>query len=73
MSELPTDDRGPRNRGEDIFIILCIGSLWPTIVGWKDPIYEVVLYGALIGLALIFVRRVRRLRQARDELNDSRG
>ena len=70
MSELPTGDGGSRNWGEDIFIILCIGSLWPTIVGWTDPIYEFVLYGALIGLAVIFVRRVRRLRQARNELHN---
>lgn len=68
MSELPPGDRVPRNWGEDIFIILCIGSLWPTIAGWTDPIYEFVLYGALIGLGVIFFRRVRRLRQARDEL-----
>lgn len=70
MSEPPTGDRGPRNWGEDIFIILCIASLWPTIVGWTDPIYEFLLYGALLGLVAIFVRRVRRLRQARDELHN---
>jgi hypothetical protein len=69
MSEPPAGDREPRHWAEDIFIILCIASLWPSIVGWTDPIYEFFLYGAVIGLLGIFVRRVRRLRQARDDLH----
>ena len=69
MSELPSGDRGPRHWGEDIFIILCIASLWPTIIGWSHPAYEFLLYVALIGLVVIFVRRVRRFRKAREELH----
>jgi len=56
---------------EDIFIILCILSLWPTILGWRDPFYEYLLYVALTGLIVIFFRRLKRFRQARDELDRS--
>lgn len=54
---------------EDVFVILCILSLWPAIFHWRSPFWEYVLYAALAGLVVIFVRRVRRFRQARDELN----
>ncbi|SVC11515.1 uncharacterized protein METZ01_LOCUS264369, partial [marine metagenome] len=43
----------PENRGrrlEDVFILLCVITLWPVILGWDHPLYEVLLYGALIGL-----------------------
>ena len=69
MSELPIDNRGPRHWGEDIFIILSIASLWPTIIGWNHPVYEFLLYVALISLVVIFVRRVRRFRKSREELH----
>lgn len=54
---------------EDIFIILCILSLWPAILSWRHPFFEYLLYVALTGLVVIFFRRLRRFRQARDELN----
>jgi len=53
---------------EDIFIILCILSLWPAILSWRHPFFEYLLYVALIGLVVIFLRRLKRFRQARDEL-----
>ena len=53
---------------EDIFIILCILSLWPVILGWQEPIYEFILYTALVGLVVIMFRRIKRFRQARDEM-----
>ena len=55
---------------EDIFIILCILSLWPTILNWRHPFFEYLLYVVLIGLIVIFFRRLKRFRQARDELDD---
>ena len=55
---------------EDVFILVCILSLWPVVLGWQEPIYQVVLYGALTGLVVILVRRVRRLHAARRELDD---
>ena len=49
---------------EDIFILLCIASLWPAILGWQEPIYQFLLYIALVGLVVIFLRRQKRLRDA---------
>lgn len=61
-------DPGRRARlAEDIFILLCILSLWPVIFGWRHPVFEALLYAALAGLVLILVRRVRRFAQARRE------
>ena len=60
----PEPARKQRHLFEDIFIMLCIAALWPVILGWKEPLYEFLLYGALAGLVVILVRRVRRLHQA---------
>lgn len=61
-------DPGRRARfAEDIFILLCILSLWPVILGWNHPAFEALLYAALAGLVFILVRRVRRFTQARRE------
>ena len=69
----PSDDSSndkKKRRIEDIFIIICIFSLWPVILGWREPIYEFLLYVAVIGLIIVFIRRIKRLRQANDHLND---
>ena len=58
---------------EDLFILLCIASLWPVVLGWTEPIYQYSLYAALAGLIFIFVRRIRRFHAARDALRDSEG
>ena len=55
---------------EDLFILLCIASLWPVVLGWTEPIYQYLLYAALAGLVFIFVRRIRRFHAARDALRD---
>jgi hypothetical protein len=47
---------------EDVFIILSILALWPTILGWDHVIYDLLRYAALAGLVLIFIRRLRRYR-----------
>ena len=65
----PPSDNKPKHLLEDIFILLCIGSLWPVILGWNHPIYQAVLYLALAGLLVILVRRIKRFRQVRDELD----
>jgi len=57
-------------RIEDVFIIISIFSLWPVILGWQGILYQAILYGALIGLLIIFVRRVRRFKQARTEMEN---
>ena len=54
----------PENKGrrlEDIFILLCVLTLWPVVLGLDHVLYEITLYGALIGLVVVLVRRVRRL------------
>ena len=58
---------------EDAFILLCILTLWPVILGWTGTLYEVLLYVALAGLLFIFVRRVRRFRASRVELENDSG
>ncbi len=56
---------------EDLFILLCILTLWPVVLGWEEAIYRYVLYAALAGLVFIFVRRINRFRAAERELNDT--
>ncbi len=56
---------------EDLFILLCIASLWPVVLGWTEPIYQYLLYSALAGLIFILVRRIRRFHAARDALSDA--
>lgn len=70
MSESPPSEGGGKRSRlfEDLFILLCILSLWPAILRWRSPFYEYLLYVALAGLIVIFFRRVRRFRQARDDL-----
>ena len=58
---------------EDAFILLCIVTLWPVILGWTGRIYEILLYVALAGLVFIFVRRMRRFRTSRVELENDDG
>ncbi|MBT6147669.1 MAG: hypothetical protein HOH74_19685 [Gemmatimonadetes bacterium] len=66
-----TPDPGRRGRLlEDIFILLCVLSLWPVILGWQHFLYEVLLYGALGGLVFVLVRRARRFSEARREVDE---
>ncbi|MDA0334660.1 MAG: hypothetical protein O2782_05810 [bacterium] len=61
-------DPGRRGRLlEDIFILLCVLSLWPVILGWNHFLYQALLYAALGGLVFVLVRRARRFSQARRE------
>lgn len=58
-------------RIEDIFIIISIFTLWPVILGWQGILYQAILYSALIGLLIIFVRRVRRFQKARSDMENN--
>jgi large-conductance mechanosensitive channel len=49
-----------------MFILLCVLSLWPVIIGWEHFLFEVLKYTALAGLVFILVLRVRRFSRARD-------
>ena len=68
--DVRSDDRpNPGRRGrfvEYMFILLCVVSLWPAILGWEHFLFEVLKYSALAGLVFILVRRVRRFSQARN-------
>jgi hypothetical protein len=52
---------------EDAFIILCILTLWPTVLKWRHPAFQYLMYVALAGLLVILFRRIRRLTGDRDE------
>lgn len=52
---------------EDAFIILCIGALWPGILGWQHSIWDLVQYVALAGLVWILIRRIGRYRDRRED------
>ncbi len=54
---------------EDLFILVSIIALWPVVLGWQGLIYQIMLYVALAGLVYIFFRRMRRFREARDEMD----
>ena len=68
----PPDSQGRSRRIEDIFILLCVVSLWPLVFGMEGLLFEIGLYVALAGLVFIFIRRVRRFRQAGRDLEASR-
>ena len=65
--EEPPEARKPRHLGEDLFILLSIFSIWPVVLNWRHPIFEVVMYAALTGLIWVFYRRLRRFNQARQD------
>ncbi len=44
---------------ENIAIVLAILSLWPRILRWNNPAFDVVLYACLGFMVLIFIRRLR--------------
>ncbi|MBI2501750.1 MAG: hypothetical protein HYW07_00750 [Candidatus Latescibacteria bacterium] len=68
MSDPAPDPQKKIRLFEDIFIVLCILSLWPVILGWDEPVYEFALYVALAGLLVIFFRRVKRFQKAKRDL-----
>ena len=69
MSDPAPDPQKKVRLCEDVFIVLCILSLWPVILGWDEPVYEFALYVALAGLLVIFFRRVKRFQKAKRELD----
>ena len=72
--EPPDSKRGKRSRLlEDIFILICIVSLWPVILGWEGLVYQAILYIALAGLVFVFLRRMSRFREARRKAEGGRG
>jgi hypothetical protein len=72
MSEPDPDERAQRRarRLEDAFVILCIFTLWPVIMGWRHPAFQFAMYVALVGLLVVFFRRLKRIREARRPTDD---
>jgi membrane protein implicated in regulation of membrane protease activity len=56
-----------REIGEAVFTILAICSLWPAILGWDHPLYQVVLVAVLAVLVILVVHKFRRIRQMHEE------
>ena len=67
------EKRCPARLTEDIFILVCIFTLWPKILGWRGLFFDILLYIALIGLVIIFVRRIRRIRTESERRERERG
>ncbi len=55
-----------RELAEAVFTILAIASLWPAILGWNHPIYQVALVIVLTVLVILVVGKFRRMRQVYD-------
>ena len=56
-----------RELAEGAFTILAIAALWPAILGWDNPIYQVALVIVLTVLVILVVGKFRRMRQVYDE------
>lgn len=68
MNDPAPDPQKKVRLAEDVFIVLCILTLWPVILGWDEPVYEFALYVALAGLLVIFFRRIKRFQKAKRDL-----
>lgn len=70
MPESHPDSRTEKRirRLEDVYIILSIFTIWPVILRWRHPFFEFAMYVALVGLVVIFFRRIKRFSQSREDL-----
>ena len=80
MTQTPQTPQTPNEKRAKVvflieyaFMLLCILTLWPVILGWSGTIYEVLRYVALAGLVFIFVRRMRRFRATRADMENAAG
>jgi len=44
------------------FTLLAILALWPVILGWENPIYQVILSVFLVVFVVLVVHKIRRIR-----------
>jgi len=44
------------------FTLLAILALWPVILGWENPIYQVILSVFLVVFVVLVVQKIRRIR-----------
>lgn len=52
---------------EAAFTILAILALWPVILGWEHPIYNVLLGVILIIFIVLVANKFRRIKHMYDE------
>ncbi len=64
-----------REIGEAVFTILAILALWPVLLNWNHPLYQVLLGVILVILCVLVVGKFRRLRYEFDKtkIDTSRG
>lgn len=60
---------------ETIFTILAIVSLWPVLLNWDHPMYQVFLGVILVILCYLVVGKFRRIRKEFDKskIDTTRG
>ena len=51
-----------REKLEAGFTILAIFALWPVILGWENPVYQVVLGVILVVFIALVAQKFRRIR-----------
>ncbi|MBM3263329.1 MAG: hypothetical protein FJY97_07880 [candidate division Zixibacteria bacterium] len=56
-----------REIGETAFTILAIAALWPAILGWNHPVYQVIMGIVLVVLSALVVNKFRRIRRMYDQ------
>jgi len=56
-----------REKLEAGFTILAIFALWPFILGWENPVYQVVLGVILVVLLVLVAQKFRRIRSIYNE------
>ena len=60
----PTSQWAPGEWWEWIAIFYAIAMLWPKILRWTHPAWDVCLWVAAVLMVVILVRRVRRTRRS---------
>ena len=63
---MTVDTKKKWHSAEDIFILLAILVLWPTILGWESMIFKGLQLITLVCLVVVFVRRIKRIRRSID-------
>ena len=49
---------------EWLAIFFSIAALWPVILRWDGIIWDLALFGALVLMIMVFLRRARRMKRS---------
>ena len=62
---------------ETVAIFFAIVAMWPLVLRWEGPIFQVLLYLALLVMIVVFVRRWKKFHRLferkRDEEKEAPG